>query len=78
MNARGFGRAHLDPRAQHAGEIAYRECWFVGIAQAIREGQPVRIFEAVGEHACAQELLGLGRVPRDKQVERLVNAPVHV
>jgi hypothetical protein len=78
VHPRGVGRADVDPHAHHAREITHGERWLVRLGQAVGERDAFRVFEAVGEDARDEMVLGLRRMPRGADRERLVDAAIDV
>jgi hypothetical protein len=52
--------------------------WLVGVGQALGEGDPVLVFQTIGQDARQHVLGGLAGVLGDAQLEGLVHAAVHV
>src|ERR1051326_9496740 len=59
VRAGGVGRADVDPHAHRAREIAHGERRLVRLGEPLRERDPVRVFEAVREHAREEVLAAL-------------------
>jgi hypothetical protein len=78
VQPRRVGRAHVDPGAKHAGEIAHRERRLIGIGQPAGEGQAFGVLEAIGEHARDEMLFGLRGMARHLERQRLVHAAVDI
>src|SRR5688500_10493821 len=78
VKARGVGGADVDPGAQAAGEVEDPQRRLLRCPEAAREIQAFGELEAVGEHARHQVVLRLRGMARDLQLERLVDAAVHI
>ena len=74
----GVGRADVDPGAVGAGEVANRDRRLVRLGQAAREADALREFQAIGEDARREVLLGLGRMARRLYGQRLVDTAIDV
>src|SRR3982751_848572 len=78
VEARGIGRADLDPELDVPGGITDPESGLVAVRESLREGDPVLVFQTVGEDARPEKLLGLGGMEGGADGERLVDAAVRI
>jgi len=78
VQPRRVGRADVDPRAQPAREIAHRERRLVGLGDAPRKCEALGELQAIGQHARDEVVLGLRRMARHLERQRLVHAAIDV
>ena len=78
VQALGRRRPELDPDAQVALQILHPHGRLVGGGQALRERDPLLEQQRVSDHARQQVRHRFGGVARHAQIERLVDAAVHV
>jgi hypothetical protein len=72
------GHADLDPAGDPAGEVAHEKSRFVSRRHTLGQRDAFLILETIGQDADEHVLGSFRRMPCDAQLERFVDAAVHV